>query len=181
MWFRSWFDSPIPPSRRPKSHRARRADQRRRKARWLSLEGLENRRLMAFTLLAEYPVGPYPSGVILAPIDAGSQLDMVTANAGNASVSFLAGHGNGAFDIPPTASPTLGAPRSLASGDFDGDGVADLVTAGDTSLSSLKGNGDGSFRPPVAISVPWQPIATFPRVGPQPQYLNSIAIGQLNK
>ncbi len=53
------------------------------------------------------------------------------------------------------------APQGLAVGDFNGDGILDLVTANDFAegtVSVLLGNGDGSFQPPVDYAVgpfPW--------------------------
>ena len=176
MWFRSLLESL---ARSPRRQKLRAAD-RRRQSRRLLLEGLEDRSLMAFNVLAEYAVGPTPNDLILAPMDADGQLDLITANGSGSSVTFLAGNGDGSFALPATTSATVASPRSVVSGDFDGDGAADLVTADNSSLSLLKGNGDGSFQPPVAISLPWQPIQGFPRAGFQPQYPSSVATGDLN-
>ena len=38
---------------------------------------------------------------------------------------------------------------SVALGDFNGDGIPDLVVAGNSGVSIWFGNGDGTFQPPV--------------------------------
>jgi hypothetical protein len=60
------------------------------------------------------------------------------------------------------------APRSVAVGDFNGDGKLDLAVAnyGYSNVSVLLGNGDGSFR-----------IATNIGVGSGP---TSVAVGDFN-
>jgi hypothetical protein len=69
---------------------------------------------------------------------------------------------------PPRAQPGFQAPMSfatgqvpvfVASGDFNGDGILDLVTANqaDAHVSVLLGNGDGTFQPAVAYSVRAEP------------------------
>src|SRR5262249_42519210 len=63
---------------------------------------------------------------------------------GRALPSFLAA---AAFDAGST-------PRSVAVGDFNGDGVQDLAVANysSASVSVLLGRGDGSFGPPVGYA-----------------------------
>ena len=59
-------------------------------------------------------------------------------------------------------------PLSVAVGDFNGDGVPDLVVAnrGFNNVSVLLGNGDGTFQTPVAFAT-----------GARPQ---SVAVGDFN-
>ena len=68
------------------------------------------------------------------------------------------GNGDGTFQSPIFFNPGTGA-RSIATGDFNGDGHLDLVVANSSSNNSNKiasiilGNGDGTFQPPVAYTV----------------------------
>ena len=75
------------------------------------------------------------------------------ANGGNNSVSVLLGNGNGTFQTHVDYSGTGSNPRSIALGDFNGDGKLDIATAngGDytNGLSILLGTGTGTFASPV--------------------------------
>ena len=77
MWFRSWFEALTTGSTR----RAKLARGYRHKARRLFLEGLEDRSLMAFNVMAAYATGTGPFDLALTAIDAGSRSDLVTASA----------------------------------------------------------------------------------------------------
>ncbi|MFN7140013.1 MAG: FG-GAP-like repeat-containing protein, partial [Limisphaerales bacterium] len=82
-------------------------------------------------------------------------------------MSILAGNGNATFTPVATVSTPAG-PIALASGDVNGDGIADLLTANHTahSVSVLIGNGNGTFQAPTNYSV-----GTNPR---------SVALGDLD-
>jgi hypothetical protein len=69
------------------------------------------------------------------------------------AVTVFLGTGGGLFGAPTVINPVPGAAR-IAVGDFNGDGIPDLLTVNSTvdnhdSLSVLFGNGDGTFRRPV--------------------------------
>jgi hypothetical protein len=81
--------------------------------------------------------------------------------SGYASVAVLIANGDGTFQAPVVYATGSFQPMSVAVGDFNGDGVADLVVAsqcassancGTGQVSVLLGNGDGTFRSPVPYS-----------------------------
>src|SRR5262249_42762904 len=81
------------------------------------------------------------------------------------SVSVLLGNGDGTFQ-PAVTYPTGKYTVSVAVGDFNGDGIPDLVTANEGSFptyvgtaSVLLGNGDGTFQPAGNYPVGSKPLA----------------------
>lgn len=106
-----------------------------------------------------YTTGPNPHDVLPGDFDEDGILDLAVASSGTNQVAILRGFGsggvgNGAFAAPVffSAGP---APFCLASGDFNEDGVIDLV-AGNNGASSVTillglgagGVGNGAFAPP---------------------------------
>jgi hypothetical protein len=178
MWFCAHFDLPSVHSKQPPRRSKRKAD-RRREARRLFLEPLEDRSLMAFNFLADYATGPSPANIALTQIDAGSQLDLVMVNTGDSTVSVRLGNPDGTFGAVQNSS-TGASPRSVVSGDFTGGGVTDLVTANAADLSLLAGNGDGTFAAPSPIALPSQIAPGNPDPTPLAQHPRSVATGDLN-
>jgi hypothetical protein len=183
MWFRSVIDSLQNRSSRPPRRKSspRHAERSPLAARRISLEPLEERRLLAFDILAEYATGGNSQVELeIAQIDAGSQPDLVILNGGGSGhVSVRLGNADGTFGGPLT-SGTVSNPRSLAAGDLTGDGMTDLVTANFTDLSLLIGNGNGTFLPAQSIPLPGQFPPGYTGSTALPQVPISVAVGDLD-
>ena len=106
---------------------------------------------------ATYPVGTsHPMGIAAGDFNHDGKVDLAVANFGPTStVSVLLGTGGGAFanavDYPTTGTGTY----SVAVGDFNGDGIPDLITPNNTSndVSFLPGTGNGTFGAATKFSV----------------------------
>jgi hypothetical protein len=87
--------------------------------------------------------------------------DVAVANwvpgSANPTITVLAGLGDGNFgNVFSTPVGPSGATMSLAYGDWDRDGLLDVVTpdAFNVLLRTLRGRGNGTFDPPVTIAAP---------------------------
>jgi hypothetical protein len=78
--------------------------------------------------------------------------DLLTLNADTRTVGLLAGLGQGRF-ANPSAFLYSNTPQVLVTGDFNGDGRADLAILGSGVLSIYLSRGDGTFLPPTTIDV----------------------------
>jgi len=101
-------------------------------------------------------------------------LDLAAVNGGavppftGGNVWVLLGNGDGTFQPAGRFGDTSSHPVSVAVGDFDGDGVADLVVVNSLyeNVSVFLGNGDGSFQAPRNFAAGLTP--------------SSVAVGDLN-
>src|SRR5579862_1673314 len=106
-----------------------------------------------FQSKVDYSAGPQPVSVAVGDFNGDGKVDLVVANGndGPSNVSVLLGNGDGTFQA--AANYSVGSllypymsPASVAVGDFNGDGKADLATANQFgNVSVLLGNGDGTF------------------------------------
>jgi len=105
----------------------------------------------SFQPAANYATDFLPVSVAVGDFDSDGNPDLATSNLGPdpGNVSILLGNGSGTFQ--PAVSYGAGIfPASVAVGDFNGDGKADLAVANnDSSVSILLGNGDGTFQQPA--------------------------------
>jgi len=119
---------------------------------------------IVFPLYGLYP--KYPVAMALGDFDDDQTSDLALAYADATSnkssfVQILLGNGDGTFrrGVRASAGPN---PVSVASADFNGDGIPDLVVANSpcytacrypSSVSVLLGNGNGTFQPPARFPV----------------------------
>jgi hypothetical protein len=80
-----------------------------------------------------YTAGDFPNSVATGDFDGDGITDLVIANRNSRNVSLMlgngsAGTGDGTF-AGALAYPVGDAPRSVTTGDFNGDGLTDLAVA----------------------------------------------------
>ncbi|MBI1290295.1 hypothetical protein GC173_03505 [bacterium] len=128
-----------------------------------------------FAAPVNYAVEDWPTTITKGDFNGDGVTDLAVSNADANTISVLLGNedagnpgfGDGTFAThAPFASGNL--PQGIATGDFNGDGIADLVVANGTAhtISVLLGNedvgnagfGDGTFATPVAYGVGTSPI-----------------------
>ncbi|CAN5894771.1 hypothetical protein BH24BAC1_BH24BAC1_11440 [soil metagenome] len=111
--------------------------------------------------------GPY--SVAIGDVDGDGDLDLVTANYLNSTVSVMLNNGSGAFSYGQAIGVQL-RPTSIVLGDVDGDGDLDLITANLSADAAnvLLNNGSGNFSGGPGLQ---------PFVGPSP---TSIVLGDMD-
>jgi hypothetical protein len=119
-----------------------------------------------FRLRSHGIYGLLPSAITVGDFDGDGRLDAAIALADGSSnrmsyVGILLGNGDGTFHQGRLAPAGLN-PTSVATADFNGDGIPDLVVANDPcgkgcgspgGVSVLLGNGDGTFQKPQTFAV----------------------------
>ncbi|MBZ5599656.1 MAG: VCBS repeat-containing protein [Acidobacteriia bacterium] len=106
-----------------------------------------------FQKSAVYHAGTNPRSIAVGDFNGDGNLDLAVADEVRGSpgnVSILLGNSDGTFQ-PLVAYAAGFRPKSVAVGDFNGDGKLDLAVANFTShnVSVLLGNGNGTFRTAV--------------------------------
>jgi hypothetical protein len=108
-----------------------------------------------------FRAGLYPKGVAVADFNGDGKMDLAVTDGGTnnccASLSILMGNGDGTFQ-PPLRYLVGGSASALVTGDFNGDGVADvavvnMASSSEGSVAIFIGKGDGTFQAPVLYGV----------------------------
>lgn len=106
-----------------------------------------------FARAATLNVTGTPRAVILGQVNTDAHLDVAACDFDSGQISLFTGRGNGTFNAERRiAAGGVGArPRSLALGDLDDDGDADLVVANSNAdkVAVLLGDGTGAFAAPA--------------------------------
>ena len=100
----------------------------------------------SFTALLPITVGNQPIGIAIGDFKGTGEMDLIVANHGDGTVSFLTPGGSSGYTVTATI-PVGQGPFGIVVGDFDGDGKLDFATANktDNTISIMLGNGDGTF------------------------------------
>jgi len=116
---------------------------------------LLGRRDGSFAPASTFGVGDAPRGLAGVDLDGNGAQDIVISNVSGDSVSVLLGVGDGSFVHlgPFSVGGVDRFPQDVATADFDGDTVPDVVTANLDDLSILLGTGTGALDPAQSISL----------------------------
>jgi hypothetical protein len=112
-----------------------------------------------------FATGVEPEFIAVGDLNGDGKLDLAVANAGEGTgtVSVLFGNGDGTFQPAVSLATDALESTGIATADFNGDAIPDIVVAnfGSASVSVFLGNGAGSFQSaitsPVSVlgSAPW--------------------------
>jgi hypothetical protein len=121
-----------------------------------------------FPAAPNYSAGGHPFGVAVGDFNHDGIPDLAVTNSGGfdftspGTVSILLGNGDGTFGAAVNYAAGNG-PGNVALGDFNGDGITDLVVANLGGVSVLLGNGNGTFQ--AAANYPAGSAPSFVAVG----------------
>jgi hypothetical protein len=111
-----------------------------------------------FAAPIEFATGAGPAGIVIADFTGDGKPDVVTANYGGSSISFLRHNGltgDSAGYLPPVNFSTTNRAEIIAAADVNGDGILDVVVgtlpsiSGPASLAVMINTGNGNFAAPV--------------------------------
>jgi hypothetical protein len=91
----------------------------------------------SFAPAVGYDGGNEPLAITTADFAGHGHRDVAIADEGSSTVRVLLGNGDGTLLAAGSGTPVVGSPASIASGDFDSDGVPDLAVGGNGGLTLL--------------------------------------------
>jgi len=132
----------------------------------VALAAPATRAQLQFSIPTNYPLEPVPVQVVVGDFNGDGKLDVAVLTSGKTKVcvlpcnvlptlSILLGNGDGTFQPAITSAYSTFSARSMAVGDFNGDGKLDLAVANGPSgtVSVMLGNGDGTFQPAALYNI----------------------------
>jgi hypothetical protein len=120
-----------------------------------------------------YPVGGAADSMAVGDFNGDGKADLavlVSPSSDAPMLSILLGNGDGTFQPAVDFATAPPGPSSVAAGDFNGDGKADLALTTYGSISILLSNGDGTFQPAVNYAVG----------SPESAVVGDLVVGDLN-
>lgn len=111
-----------------------------------------------------YPVGPTPRAAVIAPLLKEDCLCIAVLSESLEQITVLFGNGQGGLEQSGTIPlPSGSRPVALATGDFNLDGITDLVVshAGTDTISIISSQGNYFFDEPVHIPVGKGPTGLY--------------------
>ncbi len=96
-----------------------------------------------FTPSGTYGTGNGPVAIVVGDFNGDGKLDLAVANSSDQTVSIRLGNGDGTFGVRNSyaTTPLTKSLTALALGDFNGDGIPDLIVSGDRVLQGRHQSG----------------------------------------
>ncbi|MCB0345421.1 MAG: VCBS repeat-containing protein [Bdellovibrionales bacterium] len=108
------------------------------------------------TFQAATTFGTNVYGLQIADLNGDGYQDIVTSSSSTEGIRAYLGSGDGSFALTHTENSSLNAYYDPRAGDFNGDGIVDILVQTDKGSNGhvqlLVGNGDGTFASPVDVA-----------------------------